>query len=351
MADQIENTELGERERVLRDFGKDFSEGRKPGESAERPEKVDSKPEQAPETATDVQADTRARDEKGKFAPKPEPFEGFSKLDPKIQEQINALQKERDRYKGDYAAVAGRLPGVQREVETLRARLQQPQTTEQKTQTQVDINDLLKSEKWKLYESRYPEDAEGVRSGFQEMMNNLVSRFSDSANPLNEKVQQIESRLGELDARELKAKGREIMTQLSEKHPEWMKIAGWEDDDGNLIPDDGRRKWHPWFQAWKDSLPTLMQRNYDQMTSSMDVQAIDYVLSHFKRDVEAAQSQQGTDELSQRRAEALRDTSPRPSRSGSEPSNNPFENRNDADADRKAILDRYLKTYQAGQRI
>lgn len=351
-----------ERERVLRDFGKDFSENKREADARQDRPKDDRKPD-APvdgKDARDAAAPQRPRDEKtGKFAPKPEPFEGFSKLDPKVQDQWNALARERDRYKNDYSAVAGRLPGAQREVESLRARLQQQNPTQRdQIKTQAKLDAYFETPAWKDHESRFPEEAAAQRGALQATIDDLTSKVTDSANPLNQKVQQLESRLGELDAKERIAVARKAMGDLSERHPEWMKIAGWEDDDGNYIPDLARRQWHPWFSAWKESLPTPMQRTYDQLLDTMDVDSIDYVLSHFKRDVQAAQGEQGQsgqarqgDDLAQRRAEALRDTSPRPSPSGADSPKTLFDKRGNADEGRMAVLDRYYDTFKAGQRL
>ena len=298
----------------------------------------------------------KPRDETGKFAPAPEPFEGFNDLDPKIQKQFKNLQQEKTKYQNDFATLQGRVPVLQRELGRLQQQLEAPKQTQGQGQKKVD--EYLKSEKFKDYESRFPEDALAIREGLQQTVDQLRSEFADSGKPVTDKVAQLEARLGDYEReRQFEAAQRES-DRLTEMHPEWKRIAGWEDDDGNVISDPGSRKWHPWFDAWKSGLPVSVRASYDQLLGQASAESIGYVLTQFKRDVQAhldASGQQRQDspvesEVAERRSEALRDISPRPSRSGADTPIPTFNGSGGAD-DRAAVIAHFYPDFKAGRKL
>ena len=254
---------------------------------------------------------------------------------------------ERDQYKSQYSGLIGRVPAMQREVETLRQQLARPQTEA----TQQKVAASLK--KFEEFKARFPEDAEAI----QELTDSLKSQLNESTNPLTNKLAQLEARVSEYDAKLRAEAAQREADRLSDEHPNWRRIAGWEDDEGNTVPAQ-QRKWHPWFTAWKSALPPEIQADYDAKLSQANATLIGHVLSHFERDVQAhlqASGQQRPDavgggDVSQRRSDALRDISPRPSRSGSEPAASPF-NGQPGDPDRQAVLDQFYKDFKAGRRI
>jgi hypothetical protein len=353
-----------ERSQVLRDFGKDFFEGK--GESstdedstaAETPREY-SDDENSPQSEGNVgeRPGKSPRDGKtGQFKaqPKSEPFEGFSDLPEAAQERFRRLTGDLERTRQEYSAVAGRLGPMQNAIDSMRVRLQQPNQTNAERTAKVDA--FLNSDKWKNFQARYPEDADGVADALRATAENLRTEFNNSSQPLNDKIERLESRLGELDAKERIAHARGVISGLDETHPEWRQIAGWVDNDGNTVSDMAKRVWHPWFTAWKETLPTHVRKGYENvMDHSTDVDSIRYVLDHFKSAVEQAQRDQGydpnaepADDLTQRREQALRDPSPRPSRPGAESVPHTFE-RGGEPTNRTAILDRFYTRFKAGQ--
>jgi len=371
MSGQLEQDDLltgqPDREAVIKELGESFKSGKSdPTKEAKKPDDAE-RPDKAPEGAG-VPADggkpakpaseatgkgDKPRDETGKFAPAPEPFEGFNDLDPKIQKQFKNLQAEKNRFQNDFASMQGMVPRLQREVQTLQQQLAKPAQTQ--TQGQKKVDDFLKSEKFKDYESRFPEDALAIREGFQQTVDQLRSEFADSGKPVNDKVAQLEARLGDYEReRQFEAAQRES-ERLTEMHPEWKRIAGWEDDDGNVVSDPGSRKWHPWFDAWKSGLPMAVRASYDQLLGQALAESIGYVITQFKRDVQAhldASGQQRQDapaesELAERRSEQLRDITPRPSRSGAD---QPIPNFNGTPA-REAVYAQLWDQWKAGRKL
>lgn len=334
---------------------------------AERPDKP-SQPAEADAAGGAGKSDGKAagksdkpRDETGKFAPAPEPFEGFNDLDPKIQKQFKNLQTEKTRYQNDFATLQGRVPGLQRELTRLQQQLEAPKQTQGQSQKKVD--EYLKSEKFKDYESRFPEDALAIREGLQQTVDQLRSEFADSGKPVTDKIAQLEARLGDYEREKQFEAAQRESDRLNEEHPEWKLIAGWErevrDENGKTsivqVDDPKQREWHPWFKAWKDRLPFSVRQSYDNLLSEASAESISYVFTQFKRDVQAhldASGQQRQDapesDIAERRSEALRDFSPRPSRSGAE-SPVPTFNGN-ADSERAAAL-RFYDDWKAGRKL
>lgn len=352
-AEQVELNLEPDREEILKQFGEQFRsgvkerEGNEPGPPAEagRPAPGSDAPVK---TDAPVARDTGGNRDAAVAKPAPEPFAGFNDLKPEMQAEFRRMQGERDYLKGQHASLIGRVPGLQREVETLRQQLARPQANV----TQANVAASLK--KFEEYKARFPEDAEAI----QELTDNLQSKLANSTNPLTDKVAQLEARVSEYDAKVRGDAAQREADRLSTEHPDWRRIAGWEDDQGNYIADPKARQWHPWFTSWKSQLPAEIQADYDAKLSQPNSVLIGHVLSHFERDVKQHMAASGDSppaagatDVSQRRSDALRDISPRPSRSGSEPAaSTPFSGQ-PGDADRQAVLDQFYKDFKAGRKL
>jgi hypothetical protein len=302
----------------------------------------------------------KPRDETGKFAPAPEPFEGFNDLDPKIQRQFKNLKQERDKFQNDYKAVEGRLQPLQREYQRLQQQLEAPKQTSIQGQKKVD--DFLTSDEFKDFADRYPQDALGIKKGLQETVDQLRSEVADSSKPLAEKLTQVEAKLGEYERERKDAAARKEMDRLSEIVPNWKLIAGWEreTEDGQIEPvhDRSQHVWHPWFAKWLEGLPHVARQAYDRMLQEASADSIGHVFSLFQRDVEAYQrangqtvdDASGQSEVQERRSEALRDISPRPSRSGADTPIPTFNGSGGAD-DRAAVIAHFYPDFKAGRKL
>lgn len=357
MSTHAEPAELNlepDREEVVKQFSEQFRSGVR--ESAESnkpgiaPETGRSDPAVAAPAKTDasVAGDPGGNRDAAPAKPAPEPFAGFNELKPEQQAEFRRVLGERDYLKSQHASLIGRVPAMQREVETLRQQLARPQTPV----TQANVAASL--EKFKEYESRFPEDAAAIR----ELTDSLQSQLANSTNPLTDKVAQLEARVSEYDAKVRGEAAQREADRLTTEHPNWRYVAGWEDAQGNYVADPGQRQWHPWFTAWKNQLPAEIRADYDAKLDQPNSVLIGHVLSHFERDVQPylenggqqAPASTATD-VSQRRSDALRDISPRPSRSGSEPAaSTPFSGQ-PGDANRRAIIDQFYGDFKAGRTL
>lgn len=295
----------------------------------------------------------KARDEAGKFAPKPEPFEGFKDLDPKIQSQFKRLLGEKEQALNNFNSLQGQVPAMRREVQNLRNQLSKPQTVETKDKVQASLD------KFEAFKARYPEDAEGVQQLVDTIRQEVADKLATQDPKLTDEVAQLRDKVSEYDRERQSQAAQREADRLSDEHPAWRQIAGWEDDDGNVVPDEpGKRQWHPWFTAWKKGLPPSVQTAYDRLLAEASADSIGHVLSHFERDAQTVMDTSGQEtpdvaegDVAQRRAEQLRDISPRPSRSGSEPAaQNPM-NGNRRELTREAVLAQFYEPFKAGRTL
>jgi hypothetical protein len=281
--------------------------------------------------------------------PKPvvEPFKGFADLPKESQDYIKSLQTREQEASTNYTRMLGRVPAMQREMENLRKQSAKPQS-EQRT---ADVAKSLK--KFEEYQQRFPEDAEAIKE--------LLESIKDEVKPskeLPDKIAQLEQRLNERESRDAaQIVAKETTARLSKDHPDWEQIAGWKDDSGNPVPQH-EQKWHPWFNAWlSDQLPEI-RADYEAKLGSTNAAHISHIFTLFKRDAQHAVDANGetasnpsTDAGSttaQRRAEALQDPSPRPSRSGAERTSNPFmPESSDAERRREALA--FYDQFRAGK--
>lgn len=372
MSGQLEHEDTLDRETILKDFGEKFKSGSKL-ETAKAPDDVKG-PDKGAEGAglpadggkpTKPASDAagkvdKPRDDAGKFAPAPEPFEGFNDLDPKIQRQFKNLKQERDKYQNDYKAVEGRLQPLQREYQRLQQHLEAPKQTG--TQGQKKVDDFLTSDEFKDFAERYPQDALGIKKGLQETVDQLRSEVADSSKPLAEKLTQVEAKLGEYERERESVAAQKQLDRLNDTVPSWKLIAGWEKetDDGKVISvdDPAQRVWHPWFDAWRGQLPHSVRHSYDQLLNEASADSIGHVFTMFIRDVEAHQAASGQQQaddvggssaVQERRSEQLRDISPRPSRSGAD---QPLPTLNGGGGgDRAAVLAQFYDKFKAGQKL
>jgi hypothetical protein len=321
-----------------------FFEGKtiEEGQAAETVKKPDAAPAQ--DAAPQQNGDKPAAE-----TPKPvvEPFKGFADLPKESQDYIKSLQTREQEASTNYTRMLGRVPAMQREMENLRKQQAKPQS-EQRT---ADVAKSLK--KFEEYKQRFPEDAEAV----QELLESIKDEVKPSKE-LPDKIAQLEQRLNKREEAEATRYAAETaVARLRQDHPDVDQIAGWKDDSGKVVPLD-QQKLHPWFDAWLQDQPPVIRADYDQKLRSFDPVVIGHIITLFKRDAQSAVDAAGptasnpsTDAGSttaQRRAEALQDPSPRPSRSGAERTSNPFmPESSDAERRREALA--FYDQFRAGK--
>lgn len=369
MSGQLEKDDVAgsepSREEVLKNFKESFSSGKSSAQANDAPGPDKPSPG-ATGTTEPGKADAAAkpdgkaagasdkpRDEKGKFATQPEPFDGFKDLKPEQQAAYKRLLGENEQIKNSHNALMNRVPAMQREVENLRKQLSKPQTAETQDKVQASLD------KFEAFKARYPEDAEGVLQLVENIRQEVQDKLAHQDPTLTDEVAQLKSKLSEYERERTSQAAQREADRLSDEHPAWRQIAGWEDDDGNYVPDEpGKRQWHPWFTAWKKGLPSSVQTAYDRLLAEASADSIGHVLSHFERDAQTVMDSSGQtqsdvaepeDDVSQRRADALRDTSPRPSRSGSEPAAQTPLNGSAQSLNRQSVLDRFYADFKAGR--
>lgn len=256
--------------------------------AAEQPQETAKQPEQQTEQETHTEA---------------EPFEGFNALPPQAQEAYRQMQArestlaaERDRYRRESSALSGRVPGLQRELERLKKAQQSAAPSEAQQR---------KLERWEEFKQRFPEDAEGLEERFAALESRLVDP------KLANRLEQVEARFRELDAREQREAITAAQEQLSAVHPDWQVIAGMVDQSGKAIPVE-QQAFHPEFVAWHAALPQWKQDHYMHLlTETRDVEAHAAILSEFKADYEAAlEAEENQGRLPAKRRAALDDVSP-----------------------------------------
>lgn len=297
------------------------------------------------EPAESVAADTAT----GKPAvetekPVTEPFKGFRDLPPESQEYIKNLQTREQESTTNYTRMLNRIPAMQREVENLRKQTAQP-VSEQRTQ---DVAKSLK--KFEEYKARFPEDAEAV----QELLDSIKDEVKPSKE-LPDKVAQLEKRLDQREQQEATQRAAAQTTaRLRQDHPDIDVIAGWKDDQGNSVPPE-KQKLHPWFSAWLQDQPPEIQADYDAKLRGFNPVLIGHIITQFKRAAQSAmdanpQADAPNDKtpVAQRRAEALQDPSPRPSRGGAERTSNPFAT-DTSDSGRREAVAAYFSDFRAGK--
>ena len=360
--DEIQGSEPSRAE-VIEKLSKDFSSGKsaeqvadhasgrnKPPAGTEKPAAAGTAEPAGKPGGQEAGASDKPRDETGKFAPKPDPFAGFSELDPKVQKEFKRLLGEKEQLNNNYNSLMGQVPAMRREVQNLRNQLAKPQTAEQQTKVQASLD------KFEAFKARYPEDAEGVQQLVDSIRQEVTAKLAPPPE-LTEKVAQLQDKVSEYERERQIAAAQREADRLAEDHPEWKVIAGWEDDNGNPVPTE-KQTWHPWFTAWMSGLHPDVRANYDHLLKQPNAALLSHVFSQFKRDVQAqvdASGQQQADasdeqlDATQRRSDALRDISPRPSRSGSEPIAPSFSNGRELSRD--AILAQYYDKFRSGAKL
>ena len=283
-------------------------------------DEAEAPPKQEAEAPAREQKPGAARDESGKFVKQEAkaeaaPFDGFEKLDPKVQEQFNQvfgrtkqLENEIARVRRENGALMGRVPQLQSELARLQRSGEKPASTEKA----ADLTAQLK--RFQDYKERYPDDAAAI----EEYIAATRQELADTKTQLADKVSQLESRF-ESSEKQRKAQAdaeqnHRVIDQLDAEHPEWRVVAGWKDAEGNDVPAT-QAQFHPHFQAWQNALPAELRDDYAKKLGTRSATLIGHVLDHFKRDYETALAASGqqaddADPIRTRRAEALRDISP-----------------------------------------
>lgn len=235
--------------------------------------------------------------------PEAEPFEGFNALPETAREHYRQLASERsnfaaerDRYRQEQSALAGRVPGLQREL----AQLKKAQAASVPSPAQQRTLD-----KYEEFKKRFPEDGEAIEERFAA----VESRLGDPK--LGNRLETIEARLAQWDARLENEAVYAAQEQLTEAHPDWQVIAGMVDASGKAIPAE-QQQFHPEFTAWAQALPQWKRDHYQHlMTETRDTDAHAAILSEFKADYAAAlEAEEAQGKLPARRQAALDDVSP-----------------------------------------
>lgn len=293
------------------------------GEEVEAPKADDPPKEEAPKEEAE-----QPRGEDGKFLPKEnggspkpaaEPFEGFGSLDPAIQAQFNRVLSERDDYRTRYtrqlghtrqlarsahAAPSGpvgdQLAAAQRHVSGMA-----PGAQRQAAQKQLD--------KWEAHLSQYPDDAAAIEQRLSALRDDLASGIT----PLVQEVQSLRSIVSELH-NGFGAVQQERAERMAQEHQatldtiadNWRQIAGWQDDEGRLVPPE-QRQWHPEFVAWVDGHDPDVQEHIWATLNHASPRVAGSIFAQFNRDAFAASAPSTpANPTASRRAEALRDTQP-----------------------------------------
>lgn len=236
-----------------------------------------------------------------------EPFEGFNALPPAAQEKFrehlskaDTLAQELAQQRRQYGALAGRLPGLQRQLDEYKRTAAAPSSAKPQTPAQAAA--------WDAFKAQFPEDAKAI----EERQALLAAEFGGKLDPLERQNKELLTRLERIEQQAQAAENAEIQETLSEHVPDWKILAGWETPDGQ----EGDHNWHPEFQAWLDSLPPRVRGNYEEGLGSRDPSDVVFVMNAFKRDYilalqdeEEAGGYQPTLQQS-RRQQALNDVTP-----------------------------------------
>jgi hypothetical protein len=325
------------------------------------------KPAPAAEARTDTAAaptegqPQRPRDESGRFAPTPPPFEGYDKLDPKAREYVDRLRgdhdglrrklirsqndiRDRDKALREYAS-GTRKPATQgaRATEAPVASRNNPTPTPQQQQADTKA--------WEAYRAQYPDDAKAFEELVKAREAELGRKLSEVEQRLA-RIDEIESKLSTVsdvaaryEAREqesVKAEGRGYFDQAA---PNWEYLAGWKDEQGRPVPRE-EQAYAPDFQAWLDAIrdhsPSVADM-YEAQLEHHDPRIVAKVWQDFNRDYHEAtgaphpmlQRRNGNEEtrprapenpVQQRREAARNDVNPRPSGSAGGGRVNPVPN-------------------------
>lgn len=314
---------------------KDAEAAAKPVEAVA--ESMAAKPAPEAKTPAEAQQEGRARNPDGTFASSPEkqdtreqkePFEGFSKLPQDVQVQFNRLRGERDNYHNLYKQNTGRLRALQRNpsaqqqpalgsspagqaARSVTASMA-PGAQRNAAQAQID--------KWEAHAKAYPDDAAAI----EQRIAAFALQLQSGLHPLAQELTQLRGIVNELrggyqqiaferDSQQAIASQGELSRIAGDN---WQQIAGWEDDNGNPVPED-KRTWHPEFVAWveghdpeyQDYLWQTLQHSSPKVAGKV---IADFNLARFGLDNGGAQGANATPATSvaARRAEALRDTQP-----------------------------------------
>lgn len=322
------------------------------------------KPEAAPQEAPQTRQDEPPRDEAGRFAPREEgapaqaqeesePFEGFSSLDPALQERFRGmlsrqeqLLKERNSFRDRFARANGDLTLLRRSQsgapDPRRSTGGAPQARPAQgsahqgqpgiAQARADVAAMphgaeraeatRQLDAWEKHAQQYPEDAAAI----SQLVNGLRAEILGTVGPQLEELNTLRSQIGELRTvaeqfqhERQQARNQENQSVMDELAPGWRVLAGWQDEQGNDVPREARQ-WHPAMLAWLNGHdPEIRDFKLGQLSHGSPYVAAE-VFRSFMADYEAVAGQQQTnaDPVAQRRAESLRDVVPT-GRSGGQP--------------------------------
>lgn len=316
----------------------------KPAEAAPAPAPAPAAAEPA-QAAQDAAGQPRNPD--GTFAPKaadgaqapaqaPErlPFEGFDKLDPAVQNHFRRLASEAADFKERYIRVNGQLHRYRRGSDNHPA----ARSTPAPAQAQARADNLADArtataalpagaardaaqeqlDRWEAHVKAYPDDAAAIDQRIQAFNRNIMAGID----PLKAELQQLRDTVKELrggfDAIESERAERrmhEAFETIGEiAGDNWRQICGFEDEHGNRIPDE-RRQWHPEFAAWVNGHDPDEASYLWETLRHPSPRVVGGVIARFNREVFALDNPgtaaPSTPDLTQRRQEALRDTTPR----------------------------------------
>lgn len=283
----------------------------------------------------------RTRDETGRFAKEPPPFEGYDKLDPEARKYIDRLTQERKRDQNRAQDAQRRLAQAQSARPQQPPRAPQPQPRPAATPEQPP-----KLEKWKKVETEFPEfhaSLEERIAATEQGLGRKLSAIEAQQAKLDQQLQETRTIADRFQQREEREHRESARNRLDEWSPNWRKTAGWEDENGNPVPRE-RQAYTGEFQAWLDAhadyVPGIHARMLEDLASS-DPDRLGAVFRKFDEDfkkateAETPAGEQGNNAtpranpVVQNRDQALRDRPVRPN--GGVPAPDPSQmNRPDA---------------------
>lgn len=324
--------------------------------------------EPQPETQPSEPTQGRARDpQTGQFVPgsgrqpepAAEPFEGYKDLPPKAREYFDRLQS-------DSRAAINRAANAQRDLARLQRQQQAPRTQAQAqprgAPAPAPAPQPRTLPKWDQAKAEHPDFFASLEERILAAENDAGRALTDIEKRLARAEQQVQetaeiaNRFREREAEEHRNETKGTLDTIA---PNWKRIAGWEDANGNAVPPD-QQSYAPEFQAWLNVQPeSVKQRRLEDLDSD-DPHIIGKVFQDFERDYAEAMGwhtrQPGsgspatpTNPVAQRRQAAVSDRLPRanagPPRGGNEERRPP--NRRDAEEDAfDAITDDDLQKWR-----
>jgi hypothetical protein len=306
---------------------------------------------EAPQTTQDE----RPRDEQGRFAPRqegapaasttpPEPFEGFSELPPAVQEQFRGILGRADRAERERNSFRDRFSRANQLAEQLR-RQQQPSASQGSgrqspqpsqgsghqaqpgiAQARADVATMApgqqrdsanaKLDAWEKHLREYPDEAHAFQQYVDAQREAILASAAkpEQVAALEEKMAKLNAVVERFEQNEAWQEKQANQKLLDEIAPGWDILTGQRDEQGEWVPQDQWKGFHPAMNAWLDGHDPEVKAHKLQQMASKSPRVAGEVIREFLADWEAVNGsgQQTTapNPVAQRRADAIRDVAP-----------------------------------------